>query len=49
MRKKRSKLHRVENNLMERGWNIRRINENAVEEKLVSDLLKVSLFFSGSL
>lgn len=44
MGKKRSKLYRVPNNLMERGWSIRRINENAVEEKLESDPLEVSLF-----
>lgn len=37
---------RVPNNSMERGWSIRRINENGVEEKLqrATDPLEVSLF-----
>lgn len=38
MRRKRSKLYTVPNNLMEKGWKIRRINENAVEEKLQSQI-----------
>lgn len=45
MRRKSSKLYTVPSNLMEKRWRIRRINENAVEEKLQSQILRKFHFF----
>lgn len=45
MRRKSSKLYTVPSNLMGKGWRIRRINENAVEEKLQSQIHRKFHFF----